>query len=529
MSFKILYVENYGRDFTEIEEAINKHNKKSVTEKVQVYRATNPEEMKGLLGPQFDLILADVYFDDPVEGPDSISRLVDIITFAKTWADTFNNGQALPIIAYSGKASLKECLEYKEHLYDIWDKNTTSDEYVTWRLSKLAIELSRIQPDSCLQGLIRHMNSRVPWHNDVKEMTIDYDAAWTEYDQIDRVKQPIIRIAQTLGTFETCERMWKVMEKSDSMARALSRKARGHARHAINVFWIGYYILNHELLSGYFRNAFSKIVADRQNMSEVRKEEPIHAVNTIWFYTGLFHDIGISVEKSNLHYEHHETLQQMFGDLAPPLPASDDYSKKRLPKEIVNLLSEMNGMIGKQLTAFFRKGIQEKKPDHGLVAADYLLRNITIQKQVCYAREAARAIILHNAIGDIEKSTDHLVSWEKDPIACLLLLSDQLQTWDRERGDQKLSDDDRPDRAELLHFSVTENDTRPSIEMHIDYVVQPHVLHYPDIYKRVKNALESTIFDKPTRALNRIAKPWPFRLNLLFSMGRDVFLELPYD
>jgi len=411
---------------------------------------------------------------------------------------------------------------------DIWDKNTTSPKYVTWRLSNLALEVSRIRPDACLQRLIRTMRNGADWHENVKDMTIDYDSAWTEYDQIDRAGKAIRRISQDYyGTFEICDKMWEVMKVSDAIARSLSRKVRGHARHAINVFWLGYYLIYHDLLSPYFSEIGKKIINDTEN-KEISREEPLKAISSIWFYTGLFHDIGISVEKSKDYYKHQKTLIDMFETYALPLPDLKDYASKNFSDDVTKITDQFNSRLWNKIEVYFQKGFQNKSPDHGLVAATYLLEHVKSEKNACYAREAGRAIMLHQAIGEIGKEKEELISWEKEPISCLLLICDQLQTWDRERGDKSLNDDDLPDRAELLNLLVKRDNDKPLVDLYIDYIVQPHVLRYNDIYNRVKSFLESILFDKPIRSLNKIADSWPFKLKVNFSIGRDQFYDTTY-
>ena len=246
MSINILYVENDHRAYQEFKNAIDEFNSDESNNQLLIYRALDPDQMRGVVGPQFDVILADMYFNDPNTGEeDTVNRLNDIIKYVDEWCKSQNNRTTIPIIAYTGIGTLEQCLIEQENLYDIWDKNTFSKEYVFWRLSNLSIDMSRYQPpDAFLQNLIRNMKTGSTWHNKVKEMTIDYQSALTEYDQINRVKGPICLIANSFDTEETCSEMWDVMEKSEAISRALSKSVRGHARHAINVFWLGYYILN---------------------------------------------------------------------------------------------------------------------------------------------------------------------------------------------------------------------------------------------------------------------------------------------
>lgn len=343
MSINILYVENSHRDYQELKDAVDEFNSDEANEQLLIYRASDPGEMRGLLGPQFNVIIADVYFNDPDTGEeDTVNRLNDIIKYVNEWCKSQNEGTHIPIIAYTGRASLEQCLIEQENLYDIWDKNTTTTKYVIWRLSNLAIDMSRYQPDAFLQDLIKKMETGSTWHDKVKDMTVDYDSALTEYDQINRVEETIALIANNFDTERTCSEMWEVMEKSEPISRALSKSVRGHARHAINVFWFGYYILNSPHILPHIEKFWQNLLINRPDMEPVKDENLIDALNNIWFYTGLFHDIGINVEKYDIQYEHQEMLKELFPNYALPLPNLRGFPSTELPHEISNLITQID-------------------------------------------------------------------------------------------------------------------------------------------------------------------------------------------
>jgi hypothetical protein len=532
MSINILYVENSHRDYQELKEVVDEFNSNKSNQQVMIYRAYDPDEIKGLLGPQFNVILADVYFNDPKTGEeDKVNRLNDIIKYVQEWSEMHNKGSLIPIIAYTGIASVKECLKEQDNLYDIWDKNTFSKEYVIWRLSNLTSDMSRYQPDAFLQNLIRKMGSGPSWQDKVKDMTIDYDSALTEYDQINRVGEIIGLIANNFDTEGTCLEMWDVMEKSEAISRALSKNIRGHARHAINVFWFGYYILNSPQILPYLKNYWANLLGNRPyNPEPVRDEDFIEAINNIWFHTGLFHDIGINVEKSDIQYEHQKLLKELFSNYAYPLPDLQGFPPTELPHEISNLINQIDHKeTEKNLKEFFVKGIREKKPDHGLVAATYFLNKLnTNEKQKIYAKEAAWSTLLHNIISEDLFKDSCLVSWDNDFITSLLILCDQLQAWDRERGDNRLIDEDKPERAELHNLFFDEKDGKLKLSVFIDYVAPVHLVRHPYYNSKLLKNLRRVILTKPNQALKRIKKPWPFEVYVNLSLGRKSFFDFTY-
>ncbi|MBI5594245.1 MAG: hypothetical protein HY881_27665 [Deltaproteobacteria bacterium] len=531
MPIKILYVENNSRDYKELKDAADEFNKIESNDQLLIYRALDPDEMKGLLGPQFNVILADVYFNDPNNGDeDTINRLSDIIKYVNEWCETQSKGALIPVIAYTGRASLDQCLVEQENLYDIWDKNTTNTKYVIWRLSNLSLDVSRYHPDAFLQNLIRNMKTGSKWHDKVKEMTAEYDSALTEYDQISKVDDTIGLIANNFDTENICSEMWEVMERSEAITRALSKNVRGHARHAINVYWFGYFILNSANVSSFAENYWKSLLINRPNMAHVNNENYVDALNNIWFYAGLFHDIGINVEKSDMQYEHQLLLKKHFDNYALPLPNLEEFPLKTLSHEICNLINEIDGKeIGKNLTQVFLNSMKDNKPDHGLVAATYFLNNINANEvQKIYAKEAARSTLLHNIISKEEFKDMRFISWDNDFITCLLMLCDQLQTWDRERGDTRLIDEDKPERAELKNLFFVEENGKCKLSIFINYIAPAHVVRHPYYNRKLLKNLNKVILTKLNKALKRIKQPWPFEVYVNLSLGRKSFYEYTY-
>ncbi len=97
-------------------------------------------------------------------------------------------------------------------------------------------------------------------------------------------------------------------------------------------------------------------------------------------------------------------------------------------------------------------------------------------------------------------------------MVCLLLLCDQLQTWDRETGTEAHKDSDQPTRAELSALEIELEDGRPIVRMSVDYIAPAHLDHSYEIYTRVKNKLQDILRKNPFSALEKIKRPWPFKL-----------------
>lgn len=511
MSFNILYVEDREKDWTRLEEAINQW--KGEGEQLIIARATDPEDLERKLNLKFDLVLADIYFPDD-SFPDGKPRLGDIIDCVKRWSKNQPTGRALPIIAYTvrGDDITEACLHYKDDLYDIWDKSSASPYYAAWRFSLLSKEIQRLRPDALIQRRIREMQNGAKWHQHIVEMTRQYDAGLTELDQIERVNGPIGSIALELGERERCNVLWKIMIDWEGLSKAVSRKTRGHARHVINVFWLGYYLLHHECLRPIFLSAWKNLLDKRSHSGEARGEDPIHAMSNAWFYAGLFHDVGGCVEKAFQTHQFASDLLAPFGDIAPKAGFTA-VKEEHFMKKAEDWLGQFERPLRDQIEQVVRKSLASKKPDQGAVAAVYLREALTAPGQAFYVKEGARAMSMHNLFPSLPiKPGERLVTWEDDPLVCLLLLCDQLQTWDRERGDETLKVD-YPSRAELSVLEIIPGlDGRPEVNMTINYIAPAHLLHAPEIYDRVKRDFDETLRDYPYKALDKISKPWPFSL-----------------
>lgn len=250
-------------------------------------------------------------------------------------------------------------------------------------------------------------------------------------------------------------------------------------------------------------------------------------MSNIWFYAGLFHDIGSCIEKSQTVNKFYRGLIEIFSDISLPLPAIKAFSKKRIIEQVERLFHVIGSPLREGIEPLFKKSLKDNQPDHGVMAALHLLNVVNDIQQRFYTREAARSIALHNIVGKTEAKVRGNLSWETEPVGCLLLLCDQIQTWDRERSHDDVYGDE-PKRAELLNLIINKENGQVVVQMFIDYVAPPQIIRMPEIYTQVKNNLEYVLQDKPARALNKIKKPWPFKLKLYYSISRDPILELPF-
>ncbi len=524
MSFKILYVEDHAPYAERVAKAISPDpvgadkaaGSPSESRPLSLKVIPKPEQLPEELKANYDLLLADLLFPD--ETGEEVNRLDDIIRFAQEWSKANQFERPLPIIAYTRreKGALDYCLQRRDALFDIWDKASASPPYAAWRLTRLAVELARVRPDALLERLIRTMPPGASWHAHVREMALRYGNGWTEADQIEQAGRCILDIASELDVFNACKTYWGAMSDWEPLGRAVSRRARGHARHVINVFWLGYILLHNPNCRPWFEQAWRRLLTDRTDMKCVRGVDPIEALSNCWFYGSLFHDSAHCVEEWESVPKKGEDVLTVFHDFVNVRTGKGALSKA-LKESAEKLFRDLGADVSTRLKPLWKKNLGDRHPDHGVVAGAHIIRKIKSKDnphQHCFVREAARAMAIHNLVGKLPATPDAFLSWDKHPIACMLLLCDQIQTWDRERADKKLSEKDEPERAELLDFNVTKVTDHTAVSLAIEYVAPRHLDHAPEVFRRVKDDLEEVIEEKPKAALSRIKRPWPFSVSV---------------
>jgi hypothetical protein len=534
MTLRVLYIEDEIDHYELLKDAIEEQNQKiPVSSRVELDHALTPDKLSQMLDDSIDVILADVVFES-APGPDNNpNRLDEIIKTVDGWMSHSRRGRPLPVIALTGKGKrfVEFCLSRKESLYDIWDKAAASPEYRAWRLSQLAIELPRFRPDALMQLLVSKMTKGARWHEHVVDMVRRYDSGRTEADQVERAGEAVRHIADGLGSLKICSEAWDTMVRAEPLIRAACPSTRGHARHVLNVFWMGYFLIYHEALRRWVEKIWEGIVNNRSWMGPVSKVDPLEALGDIWFYASIFHDFAYLLEKSNDVQICHLDILPNFGELANVAIEQFDCFARELPTRLKQFIrnefddptkenSDPDSPCVAALKQVCKQGFSTKSPDHGLMSALHF-RNLKLsdKQQICLLREAARAMALHHVVcAANESEVRELLSWDQEPLACLLLLCDQLETWGRERHDNTYRHD-LPQRAELAYFKIADINGRPQVEIAIDYIAPAHLEKSPEIFGRVKDDLDRILAEHPKLTLEKLSDEWPFNLEVSYTMS----------
>ena len=417
MPLSVLYVEDNEKHKESLERALKESNRnKPEWAKIFLDHAPDPEFLLQGLKKNPDVVLADVYFkshDDP-KGQTGPPRIKEIIELVNESDKNSKFGFPTPIIAYTGKGkqSLLECLNYRNSLYDIWNKLSIGPEYAAWRFTKLSTELRRNRPDATLQKLIISMseNHCPPWHKYVLGLIKNYGSGQSEYEQILNCRSQLQFIFDTFNSpgkhTVNLMKLWDVLSESEPLLRSVIPSVRGIARHSINVFWLGYWLINNDKLHDVFMDLWLKAVNKRPDFDELKKTDPIVGFNAVWLLASLFHDSGKLLEYGKAITT---KISEYINEIKPidtGIPLWNHKNFEKIPQNLLDLLHVMGKKHDDPLTIWLKKHIitsfNSGKPDHGAVAAAYLL-NIGAKQPMKnlfgnFSIEAARAVLLHSCL-----------------------------------------------------------------------------------------------------------------------------------
>lgn len=522
MTFRIVYVEDDKATTKRVQEALK--NRRWSGEDLQLVPVEHPDQLAAALSPEVDLVLADIGFPD-AEGQDQnlVAQILDTAeqTSALWPGDAELDRPTLPVIVYTARsADLRMLLDIRRRLYDIWDKSVATPEYVAWRLGTVARELERARPGRVLQKMVDALPDGPSWRGGVEGMLRKYSSGWSELDQIARCGDSVSAISSELGCDEGRD-MWDVIEQWELIDRAADHRVRGHARHALHVFWLGYVLINLSELATAWETAWQTLLDKRPNRDDVKSVAWREAINAMWFFTAVFHDVGYAAQDAASVVTAIEHVSNLFDTKwLEPKNAKPGRYLERVEDVFASLRTTSLGSyqtLAEKMEAHWKGSSKNKTPDHGCASAGRLLgANSKDKKCSWWLREAARAVALHSAFPKVDVPA--LIDFENDPIACLLLLLDQLQTWDRERP-EKLAERDWPERAELVDLTI---DTTQSINLKVRYIVRRHVEHNAIVFARVDEALTKVLQRLPIAVMRELRAKLPFHIHVDFLLSEKL-------
>lgn len=547
MSFHVIYVEDTEVDYKSLSDAIKEANETlDEWSKVSLTCVNHPNDLPNALNNNIDVVLADVYFfpqgTSSSAGSQQTDHLSEIISHVRDWDKKSQRGFPTPVIAYTsqGRSTLEKCLRQRNDLYDIWDKMSASPPYVSWRLQNLAKELSHYRPDATMQKLISSMPGEnifdTGWHNLVLQLVMAYSKGRTEYDQVTQCKNSISQLVDHAipNQWHSFNSMWDAVSESEYLLRSTSPTLRGVARHSINVYWLGYWLINNTVLKDKIIKCWQEMLDKHGCPGEVRSASAIDLLNKVWFFAGIFHDAGKFPENAKGILSKYNSFIDAFSAYGLTDVAWTCGDTKILNKHVGSVLFDISEKEDDPLKLAIKthidKSLESGRPDHGAIVAARLTEiaeSINDKATQFCMKVAAKAILLHSCLPVVvSEKNEFAISWKNDPIAALLLFCDQIQTWDRHGIDENHRRD-YPERAELAFLEIengVNGGTKPILRGCVNYIIPYHVEAYPGLCKRIAEDLENILKKQPKKALLHAIKQkdWPFEVSLRCSLGGEL-------
>lgn len=210
-------------------------------------------------------------------------------------------------------------------------------------------------------------------------------------------------------------------ERGEPVLHVLKPFYRDHFFHVLEVCFLGHVLLETKLVDGQY---LWKHVA-----LKLKRRYTKNQILRLWYTAALLHDTGYAMDVLN-------NSLKFFGFFKHSTYLSD--LDKKIKKTITKLSDEHKKEI-EELGINYRDGLEQ---DHGIVGALHIFSLIkriekdTPELDSTIYLPAVRAIALHNLRNHNDK-----ISFNKDPIAFLLAVCDQIQEWRRPRLSYAISPD----------------------------------------------------------------------------------------
>lgn len=415
---------------------------------------------------RYDLIVTDAYW--PENGSnDSTGRqrflLPEIVKEVRN-ADDYR--VKIGVLTQFGEelfgGEVEECLSKVDY---VWYKDTTTQTFLAWQVRRIQETVSRTFPNHLLLSKLRSMveasDSKAPNKLLIASIIRGYTSHRGEPNKVEAILGHLSSIADDCGLESEYRSLFESFKKSEPVNVAGNINAWGHLRHVLNVYWLGYYLLNsgHLDLTDAWRAYLGKTKSgnlDLSNEDEMRRQ-----LNAAWFLAATLHDIGLIGER----------ITSISHDASAILSSFDvgkwDIHCQGIIADQEQLLSKLYGAVTSTTEEWLRKIVTKcgSRVDHGLLSSFVILKKMESKSRdpvVVRAASAAAAIhnLLKKAVDDGESISLRL---SDDPIAALLVICDQIQVWERDTGYERLHSNIPLEAAELREIELGDRGIRLAI------------------------------------------------------------------
>lgn len=485
---KILYIE---------------HSKKTVGFKAamesanaQVDLLPYPEENKlkrMLKEKHYDLVVTDAYFlrenvehnyDNEEDGEYLLGKVIKIVRNIdnkriKIAVHTFFSN---PLLQNSDKVADLDHVDY------IWDKRVSSDNLTYWQVKRIHEEIDKKFPehtlvDSLILLLSTHKN--LPFSDELNNILNIYRRKAGEVEQIESVKTDLSKIAQKFGFHKQFRDLFEFITKAEPLNVAGNPSAWGHLRHVLNVYWLGYFFLNSGVIN--IESTYDQIFSENDKES-LDIDDKSKTINFIWFLSSLFHDLGLPAERVVKISEGSIELLKVYPGIALAIKQTPDVHSiyANFQDDLDKIFSSTTGKLNVWVHGCIRKLNEENKLDHGLVSGVTLFRSLSGKdKQI--VDKSSECVSFHNLVNKYSNHNSSGVSFNKNPLACLLILCDQLEVWDRETGLGGYFSGQPIESYELRKLSYNTAENRFDLE--INYIPYRFISPVGDEIDKIRDSL----------------------------------------
>lgn len=512
IAFNILFVEDNSTQAKSYKEGIEAYNA-TVPGLITVTHCSHPKHLDEFLKKApFDLVLADLFYHDDALGKVR-SHLSEIVTIVDA------HDKRLPIVALSGFEKFADAMKYEQRLMDILNKSTALPEYVGWRISKIYMEITRQRKASLLTKKVGDAVSKLPDEAPrlLGRMVDGYRRGETEREQVDGVRAIVGQLGRLYGYYDETKKLFTAVERMEPILMAVRPDARGHLRHALNVYWLGWLLLNDDGLKPQWLSLYEAGAPLKRSGGKL----DFGLLNGAWFLAGLFHDVGrVLAELPHIVDNQNLTVSAFDGSGKARVKTNWPFDAQKMERlwKAFTACYDVAAASEQRLVATYeeiwRSGL-ERKPvslDHGLLSSVVLVGEVlargprkgkrSISQDSYPVTEAARAAAAHTCVAHSKKA---VLRWEEEPLGCLLLLCDQVQTWDRERPDVSLYNAGGVESAEVTNIEVREG----KVAIGINYLLPRYVAKVPKLVEKETARLQMVLQEHVYTTLTKIRGRWP--------------------
>lgn len=388
-----------------------------------------------------------------------------------------------------------ECdLEQVDYL---WDKGSMPDEYLIWQVKAIIRDLNREYPEHTLLNkldfLLKNELSTHPWHSQMDSMITKYRSRKNEKDKFVAISNSIAEIFVKYGLRTSFDPLMSSLIEMETLNVAGKPSTWGHLRHAINVYWLGSYMLN----SGVIKK---KNIVDTYGLNDEND------VEFIWLLSSIFHDIGYLGEMG-------EDIIQRCNSLAANYPVGTivfNPPNKQIPStDLDNILPRLGRFVSDDLAPLYN---EIKAPcyafNHSVISAltvynKFINKTSSDKLSDKLVTIACSAIAAHSFTRPKYK-LDHNSKFifAETPFVALLILCDIIQAWERDTGNESIKSKLPIETIELSDIEICTE--KSSVLMCINYIPFKYILPEEIKMTEIKENLAENVFAFVIPALDSI-------------------------